>query len=89
MNQDYITTNIRIPRSWHKEFKRRAIEEDKSFGELIREMLGRQRAQSPLTNNGKQLVSYKDDPIWELHKYAIDLGDPNLSSHVDEIVYNV
>lgn len=89
MKQDYITTNIRIPRSWHREFKRQAIEEDKSLGELIREILAKQRAKYSLANHGRRPISYKDDPIWKLPKYAIDLGDPTLSSNVDKIVYNL
>lgn len=89
MKQDYITTNIRIPRSWHKDFKRQAMEGDKSLGELIREILAQQRARHSFANQGKKSISYKDDPLWKLPAYAIDLGDPDLSSKVDEIVYNL
>lgn len=89
MKQDYITTNIRIPRAWHKDFKRQAMEGDKSLGELIREILAQQRARHSLTNQGKKSTSYKDDPFWKLPTYATDLGDPYLSSQVDEIVYSL
>ena len=39
MPTQYITTNVRLPKSLHKALKRRAVEEEVSFAELIREAL--------------------------------------------------
>lgn len=36
MKQDYVTTNVRLPKAWHKILKQRAMERDESLGELIR-----------------------------------------------------
>lgn len=39
MKQEYITTNIRLPKTWHKGLKRCAMERDESLGELIRRLV--------------------------------------------------
>ncbi|MEK9165706.1 MAG: hypothetical protein AAB525_02515 [Patescibacteria group bacterium] len=86
MQKEYITTNVRLPRGIHKELKYRALKEDRSLGALIREYIERC---IKITLPVKRKVDYSRDPIWSLPKLARDLGDKNLSSKVDKIVYGV
>ena len=83
MKQDYITTNIRIPRAWHKEFKRRAMEDEKSLGEFIRELLEKQAGSTLHTHTAARTGSFLSD----LAKHAQPLGG-DLSSNIDKIVYD-
>ena len=83
MQQDYVTTNIRIPRAWHREFKRRAMEDEKSLGEFIRELLENQ-AHNVLSAHA---AARKGSFLSDLAKHAKPLGG-DLSSNIDKIVYD-
>ena len=83
MKQDYITTNIRIPRAWHKDFKRRAMEDEKSLGEFIRDLLRKQASNILHTPTAAKRGSFLSD----LANHAKPLGG-DLSSNIDKIVYD-
>ena len=54
MKQDYITTNIRLPRSWHKELKLQAARQDKSLATLIREAVKKYMMMPVKADNTKE-----------------------------------
>jgi|ETN02SMinimDraft_2_1059926.scaffolds.fasta_scaffold422546_1 hypothetical protein len=90
MSNNYITTNVRLPRSLHKTLKRRALEEEKSFAELIRNALIRYDAD--IRVNSKQAdvkgkgAKKQIKTIADLAKLAEPMGG-DLSSNIDKIVY--
>lgn len=88
MASQYITTNVRLPRSLYKTLKRRAFEEDKSLAALIRLALSERdvfsvsaRLTGHKAGNGRRLAALAD-----LARIAAPLGG-NLAAGVDEIVY--
>jgi hypothetical protein len=85
MKQDYITTNIRIPKSWHKTLKQRAIDREQSLGELIRGYISQCL---PVENidKGSHFQKKPKGDLLDLLKMAKPLGG-DLSSNVDDIVY--
>ena len=85
MKQEYITTNIRIPKSWHKTLKQCAMESEQSLGELIRGYISQCL---PVENieKGSHVHNKPKGHLLDLLKMAKPLGG-DLSSHVDDIVY--
>ncbi|OGY91464.1 MAG: hypothetical protein A3H70_01280 [Candidatus Komeilibacteria bacterium RIFCSPLOWO2_02_FULL_48_11] len=89
MPTTFITTNVRLPIILHKALKRRALEEDKSLAELIRNTLNvhythadsAQRKKIGIMVDGKKITTFSD-----LEKLAGPLGG-DLSSNIDAIVY--
>lgn len=85
MKQDYITTNIRIPKVWHKTLKQRAMERELSLGELIRGYIS-QCLPVKSIERGSQIQKKQNGHLLDLLKMAKPLGG-DLSSRVDDIVY--
>jgi len=52
---EYITTNIRLPRELLKALKHKAVEENKSVSQLVREAVFK-------------LVAHKDNKVWPVEK---------------------
>ncbi len=85
MKQDYVTTNIRIPKSWHKTLKQCAMEREQSLGELIRGYISQCL---PVENfaKGSHVQKKPKGNLLDLLKMAKPLGG-DLSSNVDDIAY--
>ncbi|MDZ4221693.1 MAG: hypothetical protein U1C18_02355 [Patescibacteria group bacterium] len=80
---------MRIPVTLHKALKRRALEEDKSLGELIRTELGaRHTHDSAAARKGKGVVvgGKKIETFADLAKLATPMGG-DASSNIDALVY--
>jgi len=58
---DYITTNIRLPRKLLKALKHRAVEENKSVSQLIREAVFKLVA-----HKDKKVLSVERDPLHKI-----------------------
>ena len=89
MPTQYITTNVRLPKSLHKALKRRAVEEEVSFAELIREALAECFMHPDSNERGKTGImsgSNKITTFTNLAKLAGPLGG-DLSNNIDAIVY--
>lgn len=88
MQKEYITTNVRLPQEAHRQLKLRALQEEKSLAELIREAIFQRWGfvVSPIKKHGAQ--NYKDGPLWKLPKCAKNLCGKELSSQVN-LVYQV
>lgn len=88
MPSQYITTNVRLPRSLYKIIKRRAFEEDKSLAALIREALdARQNPPASSRSAGNNLDGHaRIVALADLVRIAEPLGG-DLSARVDDIVY--
>ena len=83
MSTTFITTNVRLPRSLHKTLKRRAVEEEKSFAELVRDVLvDYNQASAHEEQSPKKLAK----TIADLAELAEPMGG-DLSSNIDAIVY--
>ena len=83
MPSQFITTNIRLPKLLYKNLKRRAVEEEKSFAEIIRNALvGHEREYI----QDKSIPQKRTKTIADLAEMAEPMGK-NLSSNIDNIVY--
>jgi hypothetical protein len=65
---EYVTTNIRLPKELYREAKRRALEEEKSLAQIIRESVMQYLA-SPRLGEPRPAVSavsdaWENDPLW-------------------------
>lgn len=87
MKQTYVTTNVRIPKALHIKLKHLALENEQSFGELVRELLYAVDTHKNQKKPSPSRYSYENDPIWDLINYTVDSKESDLSSRVDEIVY--
>jgi hypothetical protein len=65
---EYVTTNIRLPKDVYREIKRRALEEEKSLAQVIRESVALyltapeaalSRAEEPARTD-----DWENDPLW-------------------------
>lgn len=89
MPTQFITTNIRLPKPLHKALKRRAVEEEVSFAELIRDALDACYTCSNSTEHKKVSAmagSTKITTFTNLAKLAGPLGG-DLSHNIDAVVY--
>jgi hypothetical protein len=62
---EYVTTNIRLPRELYRLVKRRALEEEKSLAEVIRESVV-QYLVAPMTDAeevARRLIDWENDPL--------------------------
>jgi hypothetical protein len=59
---EYVTTNVRLPKELYRQAKRRALEEEKSLAEVIRESVTQY-----LVGESKAEVdreAWENDPLW-------------------------
>ena len=65
---EYVTTNIRLPKEVYREIKRRALEEEKSLAQVIRESVVQyltapvgvmSRSEEPVMTD-----DWENDPLW-------------------------
>jgi hypothetical protein len=65
---EYVTTNIRLPKDLYREIKRRALEDEKSLAQVIRESVV-QYLTTPagVLSRSEELVmtdDWENDPLW-------------------------
>ena len=63
----YVTTNIRLPKDVYRKIKHRALEEEKSMAQVIRESVAQYLAGSqaaPRSPEGTIADDWEDDPLW-------------------------
>ena len=67
---EYVTTNIRLPRELHRELKRRALDEDKSMSQVIRESVAQYLVTTTMDaeveSNQKMLEVWQNDSVWSI-----------------------
>ena len=65
---EYVTTNIRLPKDVYREIKRRALEEEKSLAQVIRESVVQYLTapEGVLSRSEEPVVSddWESDPLW-------------------------
>jgi len=82
---EYVTTNIRLPKDLHRRLKRRALDEDKSLSQLIRESVARYLTDASVTleRDDKQqlLITWQNDPLWGIggDEVVADVGDGSVN----------
>jgi hypothetical protein len=59
---EYVTTNIRLPRDLYRQAKRRALEEEKSLAEVIRESVAQYLVGGPKSE--VDIQAWENDPLW-------------------------
>jgi hypothetical protein len=86
---EYVTTNIRLPRELHRQLKRRALDEDKSLAELVRESIVQYLtpesvAPQPELPGGMTLEAWNTDPLWAIGSEAgmADVTDGSVNHDV-------
>ncbi len=65
---EYVTTNIRLPKDIYRKIKHRALEEEKSLAQIIREsvvqyLVGPQTA-APRIDESLTPDDWENDPLW-------------------------
>lgn len=65
---EYITTNIRLPKELYREVKQRALEDEKSLAQVIREsvaqyLVGQRSLDLELALN-PAMDDWENDPLW-------------------------
>lgn len=65
---EYVTTNIRLPKDLYRQIKRRALDEEKSLAQLIRESiveyLTEPQVVEPRLLDEDALHGWENDPLW-------------------------
>ena len=77
----YTVTNIRVAKEDLKKLKRIALERDESVSALLRGLVQDYVSKPPRKKEKRKV------PLSGLHKYAVNTGQKDLASRVDEIVY--
>jgi hypothetical protein len=62
---EYVTTNIRLPKEVYRELKRRALDEEKSLAEIVRESLV-EYLTSPRADSSSNNAEPTDDPLFHI-----------------------
>jgi len=65
---EYVTTNIRLPKDLYRQAKRRALDEEKSLAQIVRESIVEYLAE-PQVSEPKSLaedtsLDWENDPLW-------------------------
>lgn len=85
--QRLVTTNVRIPEEELLTYREYALNEGKSFNQLVREILARailwRDTSTPRTEASKKRS------FWDIHRYAIKGGDTRASQKIDDVVYGL
>ena len=85
MNQKLVATNIRIPEDDLLAYRQYALEQGKSFSQLVRDSLAgliSRVGSFKIASNKKKKISF-----WDIEKYAVKGGDPKASQNIDKHVY--
>jgi hypothetical protein len=65
---EYVTTNIRLPKDLYREIKHRALEEEKSLAQIIRESVMQYLAAPEVaesrTEEAEAADDWENDPLW-------------------------
>ena len=65
---EYVTTNIRLPKDVYRQIKLRALEEEKSLAEIIRESVAQYLAGPQVvelrSEGGATVDDWENDPLW-------------------------
>jgi hypothetical protein len=59
---EYVTTNVRLPKELYRQAKRRALEEEKSLAEVIRESVALYLTGGPETHGDAE--AWENDSLW-------------------------
>jgi predicted transcriptional regulator len=65
---EYVTTNIRLPKDVYRKIKHRALEEEKSLAQIIRESVAQYlagpQAVTPDLAEATTTDDWENDPLW-------------------------
>ena len=65
---EYVTTNIRLPKDIYREIKHRALEEEKSLAQIIRESVMQYLAAPEVAESREEeaeaVDDWENDPLW-------------------------
>ena len=88
---EYVTTNIRLPKTMYKELKQLAVEEEKSVAQIIRESVAQYLvAPSRDVDQGSDqrlLEAWQRDPLWNIGSDAVIADVTDGSENHDEYLY--
>ncbi len=88
---EYVTTNIRLPRELHRELKRRALDEDKSMSQVIRESVAQYLVTTTMDaeveSNQKMLEVWQNDSVWSIGTEPVIADVTDGSVNHDDCLY--
>lgn len=89
---EYVTTNIRLPRDIYRKIKRRALEEEKSLAQVIRESIAQYLIEAPaVPQQGDEpqepADAWESDTLWLIGRDATIADVTDGSIHHDAHLY--
>lgn len=88
---EYVTTNIRLPKDVYRQIKLRAVEEEKSLAQVIRESVVQYLAAPEASElRSDEVVSdddWENDPLWLIGTDATIADVTDGSAHHDLYLY--
>lgn len=82
--QEFVTTNIRVPKTHLKALKQEALKKEKSVNFLLRRLIERYlMGLFPEPSRGRHPMR----SIWDFPRIARKTGDRHLTAQIDRIVY--
>jgi len=85
MSEKYVTTNVRLPKEMHRELKRKALEDDKSLAQVIRESVALYLVGAEAVQASHD--AWKDDPLWAIGADAVYADVTDGSTNHDLYLY--
>jgi hypothetical protein len=85
---EYVTTNVRLPKELYRQAKRRALEEEKSLAEVIRESVIQYLTADEST--ARQMTDAKhveSDPLWLIGTDPVESDVTDASINHDRYLY--
>jgi hypothetical protein len=91
MTEEYVTTNVRLPKSVHRALKHCAVEEDKSLAQIIRESVAAYLARPPGADEegGPEgdRAAWERDTLWSIGADPTPADVTDGSIHHDRYLY--
>jgi hypothetical protein len=87
MADEYVTTNIRLPRALHRALKHRAVEEHKSLAQLVRESVAAYLTRPPedIHDTGRDV--WQADSLRLIGADPVDADVPDGAFRHDDYLY--
>ncbi|MFN2168121.1 MAG: ribbon-helix-helix protein, CopG family [Anaerolineae bacterium] len=88
---EYVTTNIRLPKEMHRALKQRALDEEKSLAQIIRESVVQYLASPTGERTDEQealrRAEFEADPLWLIGTDPVYSDITDASVNLDLYLY--
>jgi hypothetical protein len=88
---EYVTTNIRLPKELYRQLKRRALDEEKSLAQVVRESVAQYltepRIEGLASRQGTRSEERETDPLWLIGSDSLPADVTDGSTNHDAYLY--